>query len=146
MAELRTGTYLTGKVSAIRWEQADEPGLIVFESRDVVQAGLSPNQLVLHESEVLAIIEAYQQLPRRGQHLTAGAGSLPPRRLSDEERERLQTKLGKEFGWNPGVCQSMADRLADPMYVGNFWPNLARDYPPVTLGQASEILKWIGVE
>ena len=42
---------------------------------------------------------------------------------------------------NPGLAQSLADRLEDPGYLRNLWPNLARDYPGLKLGFVSDLLR-----
>lgn len=73
MAEVRTGDLIAGNVIAFRlMGPGEDPTLIVFESRNPV-AGGAPNQVVLHESEIKAIVRAYQALPPLGgTHLSAG--------------------------------------------------------------------------
>jgi len=75
MAEVRTGDLIAGRVIAFRFLGPEEdPSLIVFESRDPLKG--APNQVVLHETEVEAIWQAYQRLlaesPRIERHLGPG--------------------------------------------------------------------------
>jgi len=57
MAEVRTGNYIAGNVHAFRMDQ--EPSLIIFESRDPLEKRGTPNQVILHEDEIEAIMRAY---------------------------------------------------------------------------------------
>lgn len=59
--------------------------------------------------------------------------------------DRMVTKMQRDYGWHRDLCISIADRLTDPAYMADIWPNLARDYPGITLGKAAEIIdfaKW----